>query len=59
MKFKTWDEVEKELYTPEEIAESDQRVAIIEERVKARNGANIKAGNQHNNCMDKGDDDEV
>lgn len=36
MKFKTWDEVEKELYTPEEIAESDRRVAIIGEQIKAR-----------------------
>ena len=34
MKFKTWDEVEKELYTPEEIAESDRRVAIIGEQIR-------------------------
>jgi DNA-binding phage protein len=32
----TWDEVEKELFTPEEIAESDLRVAIIGELIKAR-----------------------
>lgn len=32
----TWDELEKELFTPEEIAESDLRVAIIGELIKAR-----------------------
>ncbi len=30
------DELEKELFTPEEIAESDARVAIINEMIKAR-----------------------
>lgn len=32
----TWDELEKELFTPEEIAASDLRVAIIGELIKAR-----------------------
>jgi DNA-binding phage protein len=31
-----WDDVRKELFTPEEIAESDLRVAIIGELIKAR-----------------------
>lgn len=31
-----WDDVEKEYFTPEEIAESDVRVAIIGELIKAR-----------------------
>lgn len=34
--LRTWDEVEKELFTPEEIAESDLRVALIGELIKAR-----------------------
>ena len=33
---RSWDEVEKELFTPEEIAESDLRVALIGEMIKAR-----------------------
>ena len=32
----TWEEVEKELFTPEEIAASDLRVALISEMIKAR-----------------------
>ena len=32
----SWDDVEKALFTPEEIAESDLRVALIGELVKAR-----------------------
>ena len=32
----SWDVVEKALFTPEEIAESDLRVALIGELVKAR-----------------------
>ena len=32
----SWDEFEKEFYTPEEIAESDLRVALIGELIKAR-----------------------
>lgn len=31
-----WDDFEKEIFTPEEIAESDLRVAIIGELIKAR-----------------------
>ncbi len=34
--FKTWEDVRKEIYTPEEIAGSDLRVAIIGELIKAR-----------------------
>lgn len=33
---RSWNEVEQELFTPEEIAESNLRVAIIEELIKAR-----------------------
>jgi len=32
----TWEEVEKEIFTPEEIAESEIRVALIGEIIKAR-----------------------
>ena len=35
-KFKTWDEVRSDLFTPEEIAESDLRVALMGELIKAR-----------------------
>ena len=35
-KWTTWDDVEKELFTPEEIAESNLRVALIGELIKAR-----------------------
>ena len=34
--FTTWDDIGKEIFTPEEIAESDLRVAIIGEIIKAR-----------------------
>lgn len=34
--FRTWDDVQKELFTPEEIAESNLRVALIGELIKAR-----------------------
>ncbi|MGN0678662.1 MAG: helix-turn-helix domain-containing protein [Oscillospiraceae bacterium] len=33
---RSWDEVERELFTPEEIAASDLRVALIGELIKAR-----------------------
>ncbi|MDE5771465.1 MAG: helix-turn-helix domain-containing protein [Ruminococcus sp.] len=33
---KSWDELEKEIFTPEEIAESRLRVALIGEFIKAR-----------------------
>ncbi len=32
----SWEDVRKELFTPEEIAESDLRVAIMSELIKAR-----------------------
>ena len=32
----TWEELEKDLFTPEEIAASDLRVALIGELIKAR-----------------------
>ena len=35
-RLRTWEEVRKELYTPEEIAASDLRVALIGELIKAR-----------------------
>ena len=37
--FATWEDVRKEMFTPEEIAESNLRVALIGELVKARNAA--------------------
>lgn len=37
----SWEEFEKEFYTPEEIAESDLRVALIGELIKARNEQGI------------------
>lgn len=37
----TWEEVRKELYTPEEIAASDLRVAIMGELIKARQEKDI------------------
>ena len=33
---RTWSDVRKEIFTPEEIAESDLRVALIGEMIKAR-----------------------
>lgn len=33
----SWDDLRKEIFTPEEIAESDMRVALITELIKARN----------------------
>ena len=33
---RSWDEVRKEIFTPEEIAESNLRVALIGELIKAR-----------------------
>ena len=35
-KGSSWDDLEKQLFTPQEIAESDARVAIINEMIKAR-----------------------
>jgi len=39
--MREWAEVRAELYTPEEIRESDLRVAIINELIKARNEKKI------------------
>jgi len=39
--MRTWNNVRSELYTPEEIRESDLRVAIIGELIKARKERNI------------------
>ena len=39
--MKKWSEVQKELFTAEQIAESNARVAIIGELIKARNEGNI------------------
>ncbi len=36
LELRRWSDVRKELFTPEEIAESDLRVALIGELVKAR-----------------------
>jgi ribosome-binding protein aMBF1 (putative translation factor) len=38
---RTWEEARKELFTAEEIAESDLRVAIISEIIKARHEQGI------------------
>lgn len=38
---RSWDEFEQELFTPEEIAESDLRVALITELIRARNEKGI------------------
>lgn len=37
----SWEELEKELFTPEEIAASDLRVALIGEMIKAREGQGL------------------
>lgn len=37
----SWDEFEKEIFTPEEITASDLRVALIGELIKARNELGI------------------
>ncbi len=39
----SWEEVERELFTPEKIAASNLRAAVIGEIIKARN----KRGNNH------------
>ena len=36
-----WEDVRRELFTPEELAESDLRVALIGELIKARNELGI------------------
>lgn len=37
----SWEELEKEIFTPEEIAASDLRVALIGEMIKAREGQGL------------------
>lgn len=34
--FRTWEDIREEIFTPEEIAESDLRVALMGEFIKAR-----------------------
>jgi len=41
MKARKWEEVREELFTPEQIAESDMRVSIMSELIKARNEQGI------------------
>lgn len=41
MKARKWEEVRKELFTPEQIAESNMRVSIMSELIKARNEQGI------------------
>ena len=38
---RSWEELEKEIFTPEEIAASDLRVALINELIKAREGQGL------------------
>lgn len=38
---RTWEELEKEIFTPEEIAASDLRVALISEMIKVRESQGI------------------
>ena len=42
VKWTTWDDVRKEVFTPEEIAESDLRVALIREQTEAEQQAKAK-----------------
>ena len=42
---KSWDEVERVLFTPEEIAASDLRVALIGELIKAHQERGISQKN--------------
>lgn len=44
----TWDEVRKELFTPQEIATSDLRVALIGELIKAREEKGLTKRNWKN-----------
>ena len=41
---RSWDEVQKELFTPEEIVASDLRVALIGADIKARQDQGIMSG---------------
>lgn len=41
VEFEKWEDIRKELFTPEEIAESDAEVAIMGELIRARNEKKI------------------
>ena len=45
-KFKSWNDVRSDLFTPEEIAESDLRVALMEEIIAARKEQEISKREQ-------------
>jgi len=40
-KFRTWDEIKHDVYTPEEMAEGNLRVALITELIRAREDKGI------------------
>lgn len=42
--LRTWDDLEKEIFTPEEIAESDKRVAEIGKKLRARHNKEVDWG---------------
>jgi predicted DNA binding CopG/RHH family protein len=42
-KFTTWDELQKELFTPEEIAAGEKRVAAMFAKIDARNAKKAQA----------------
>lgn len=51
---RSWEEVRKELFTPEEIAESNLRVAIIGKKIKANdvNDFREECATMNNNAID-------
>ena len=49
--FRTWDEIEKEIFTPEEIAESNLRVAQMSEQIMSRNEQNVNQQKDQKNCF--------
>ena len=49
--MRKWSEVEKELFTPEEIRESKLRVAIIGELIKARDKKRISQAEFERRCV--------
>ena len=49
----TWEEVRAELYTPEEIAESELRVAIIGEMIRARQEKGISQKKRQHHLFGK------
>lgn len=40
-----WEEIEKEIFTPEEIAEAELKASIISKQIKAENEKKIKSEN--------------